>query len=362
MYIAQVTPRYHPYIGGVETVVKQISEEMIKQGHQVDVLTVDPLNNSPVIEDVNGVTVKRFSQNGVFYFSRSLVNYLKNNFHRYDIVHAHNLHTFVPHMALSSAKQIKGCKLVMTGHYHGRGKTRLSSLLLRLYRPFIKNFLAKAHAVTSVSHFEADLINKHFGVPAQKITVIPNGVSYDDLINAEPYDKTGICLLIVSRQEKYKNIHLVIQAMPYLPADFRLLIIGEGPYRHQLEKIAAKLNLGNRVNFLGRLKNEEVYRWYKTCDLVLNFSRLESFGLTVIEGLVAGKPVLINSSTALSELAELLKNVKAVEADRISPKEIANYIAQSVKMPCAKQNLSEYQWNNISLQYCNFYQWMVVNS
>lgn len=355
MRIAEVTPRYHPYIGGVETVVKQISEEMIKQGHQVDALTIDPLNNNPELEVINGVTVRRFSQNTTYYYSLPLLNYLKNNCHRYDLVHAHNLHTFIPHLTVSAIKQFKKCKLVITGHYHGRGKTQLSNLLLRFYRPFVENFLSEVHAITCVSHFEAELIKKHFCISPQKIIVIPNGVAYNEIINANPYDKTGVYLLVVSRQEEYKNIHLVIRAMPYLPAYYRLFIIGEGPYRHQLENITEELNLGNRVAFLGRLKNEEVYRWYKTCDLVLNLSRLEAFGLTVIESLVAEKPILINNSTALSELAILFENVKAIEADRISPKQIANYIAQLVNMPYVRQNLGEYQWNYISNKYCQFF-------
>jgi len=356
MRIAQVTPRYHPYIGGVETVVKEISEDMIKQGHQVDILTVDPMNNFPKLEIVNGVTVRRFPQTGIFYYSLQLFSFLKKNCHRYDVVHAHNLHSFIPHMAASAVKQFKGCKLVITGHYHGRGKTHLSTFLLRLYRPFIKNFLSKAHGIACVSNFEAKLISKHFGISLQKIIVIPNGVAFNNIKIAKPYEKPGTCILIVSRQEEYKNIHLAIQAMPYLPEDFQLVIIGEGPYRRELEKITTELNMSNRVLFLGRLQNEEVYRWYKTCKLVLNFSRLEAFGLTVIEGLVAEKPILINNSTALSELAVRFKNIKTVEAELLSPKQLSQYIVQMARQEYEEQNLDEYKWFNISNSYLKYFE------
>lgn len=361
MRIAEITPRYHPYIGGVETVVKQISEEMIKQGHQVDVLTVDPLNNLPASEDINSIRVRRFPQTGLFCYSLPLLNFLKKNCHHYDVIHTHSLHSFLPYMAASAVKQFKECKLVITGHYHGRGKTPLTTLLLRLYRPFIKNFLSEAQGISCVSHFEAKLISNHFDISSKKIIVIPNGVAFYNIKIATPYAQRGTCILIVSRQEEYKNIQLAIYAMPYLPEDFRLVIIGEGPYRHQLEKITTELNLGNRVAFLGRLKNEEVYRWYKTCNLVLNLSRLEAFGLTVIEGLVAEKPILINNSTALGELATLFKNVKAIEADRISPRQIADNITQLVKKPYVEQDLAEYQWDDISLKYCQFFKEICTN-
>ncbi|WP_338827362.1 glycosyltransferase family 4 protein [Neomoorella thermoacetica] len=253
MRIVQVSPRYHPYIGGVETVVKQISEEFVRQGHKVEVLTIDPGGRLQEVDELNEVIIRRFKPTGPYCYSKPLMKHLSENALQYDVIHAHNLHTFIPHMVVQATRAIKGPKLIVTGHYHGKGKTPLSTIFLRLYRPLIKGFLRQVDGITCVSNFEAGLIKKHFGIPDNKIAVIPNGIMLEDIRKAQPFHVTRHHLLIVSRLEKYKNIHLAIRAMPYLPDDYRLIIIGEGPYRPHLEKLAANLDLKERVAFLGRL-------------------------------------------------------------------------------------------------------------
>ncbi|OIQ59001.1 glycosyltransferase family 4 protein [Neomoorella thermoacetica] len=351
MRIVQVSPRYHPYIGGVETVVKQISEEFVKQGHKVEVLTIDPGGRLQEVDELNEVIIRRFKPTGPYCYSKPLMKHLSENALQYDVIHAHNLHTFIPHMVVRATRAIKGPKLIVTGHYHGKGKTPLSTIFLRLYRPLIKGFLRQVNGITCVSNFEAGLIKKHFGIPDNKIAVIPNGIILEDIKKAQPFHVTGHNLLIVSRLEKYKNIHLAIRAMPYLPDDYRLMIIGEGPYRPYLEKLAANLDLKERVAFLGRLPNEEVYRWYKTCDLVINLSNLEAFGLNVIEGLAAGKPVLVNNKTALAELSQLFDGVTSVDACNMKPEELACLIKKCISMPLVPPDLKKYKWKIIAKRY-----------
>lgn len=355
MRIVQVSPRYHPYIGGVETVVKQISEELVRQGHKVEVLTIDPGGRLQEVDELNEVIIRRFKPTGPYCYSKPLMKHLSENALQYDVIHAHNLHTFIPHMVVQATRAIKGTKLIVTGHYHGKGKTLLSTIFLRLYRPLIKGFLRQVDGITCVSNFEAGLIKKHFGIPENKIAVIPNGIMLEDIKKAKPFPVTGHHLLIVSRLEKYKNIHLAIRAMPYLPEDYRLVIIGEGPYRPHLEKLAANLNLKERVVFMGKLPNEEVYRWYKTCDLVLNLSNLEAFGLNIIEGLAAGKPVLVNNKTALAELSQLFDGVTSVNACGLKPEELASYIMQCITEQSISNDLGEYKWEGIAQRYLRYY-------
>lgn len=75
MIIAQVCPRYYPFIGGVETYVKETSERLVKRGFVVDVLTTDPTGRLPSEEIINNVKVKRFrswAPNENYHFSRAL--------------------------------------------------------------------------------------------------------------------------------------------------------------------------------------------------------------------------------------------------------------------------------------------------
>jgi len=95
--IAFVTPRYSPYIGGVETHIKEVSERLAKIGFSITVLSTDPLGILPKEEKINGVYVRRFkswASYEAYYFSRNLKEYLVRNSRDYDLIHAHSYHAF----------------------------------------------------------------------------------------------------------------------------------------------------------------------------------------------------------------------------------------------------------------------------
>ncbi len=354
MKIAQVTPRYYPNIGGVEKFVKKISEELVKKGHDVDVLTADAQGKTFTESDFNGVIIKRFPPSGPFHYSSALYNYLIINGKNYNLIHAHSFHTLLP-LLCARAKEKGDFKLVLMGHYHGKGRTPLTSFLLQAGRFWFARNYQKADLLLCHTEYEKKLLVDHFKLTETKIKIIPSGAAVDEIRSADPFAKTGKILLIVSRLEKYKNVHLAIRAMPYLPEDYQLVVIGDGPYRKQLERLAANLGMNSRVKFTGRLSDEEIYRWYKTCDLVLNLSDLEAFGLTVIEGLAAGKPVLVNDRTALGELARRFEGVTAVEVERISGTELAGAIRGRMKMQHCIIDLSEYKWDVIAERLSDYY-------
>lgn len=355
MRIAQVAPCYYPYIGGVEKVVQKISEEMVKEGHLVDVLTADSTQKDAKLL-LNGVVIKRFPPSGPYHYSRMLYKYLKENGNIYDIIHAHSFHTLLPLLCVKALENGRDFKLVLMGHYHGQGRTPFTSFLLQISRPVFAKVYKKAALVLFLTEYEKRLLRNHFHLDEYKTKLISNGVAIEEIKAAEPYCDLWRTLLIVSRLEKYKNIHIGIKAMSYLSDEYRLVIIGEGPYRPELEKLANKLGLIKRVIFINRLQNEEVFRWYKTCDLVLNLSSLESFGLTVIEGLAAAKPVLVNNRTALAELARRFEGVTAVDAEKMTSQELGAAIEKRINTQFSTPDLHEYRWNIIAERLIDYYQ------
>lgn len=348
MKIAQVCPRYYPYIGGVETVVKMLSERLVQRRIEVEVLSQDPSGQYQASETINGVIVRRFKTGPLGldlpFVSGTLREYLKENSNKYDILHTHKYHDFP---ALYAVREKKGGKLVFNAHYHGRGHNFLTSLLLIPYHPIGKVIFEKTNKIVCVSEFEKVLIQSHFSIPTQKLIVIPNGVNIDEIARAKPFPFGGRLILYVGRLEKYKNVHMAIKAMPYLPAEHKLMIIGNGPYKGKLLQLIEKLQLTNRVQILSGLRNEEVYSWYKTCDLALNLSSQEAFGLTVIEGLAAGKPVIVNNKAALAELATKFDGVYAVNAQALSPEQLAKQLAVGYESEVQAADLAEYSWDSI---------------
>jgi glycosyltransferase involved in cell wall biosynthesis len=348
MKVAQVSSGYYPHIGGVETVVKEMSERLARNNFEVEVLTQSRSVASPVTETLNGIVVRRFKTGPLgldFPFLKgTLRKYLKENSNKYDLIHVHGYHSFSP---LYAAWAKGRNKLVFNPHYHGIGHNLVMTLLLKPYHHIGKVAFEKADKIVCVSETEKSAIQKHFSVPDGKITVIPNGVDQAIISQATPFPLDGRILLYIGRLEKFKNIHLAIQAMAYLPIKYKFMIVGNGPYKGKLLELIEELHLAHRVQILSGLSNEEIYRWYKTCDAVINLSSQEAFGLTVIEGLAAGKAVIVNNKMALAELAAKLDGVYTVEAEKLSFRQLAERIVRTCESKVSLADLSEYSWDAI---------------
>lgn len=101
-----------------------------------------------------------------------------------------------------------------------------------------------------------------------------------------------VSLLFVGGILCWKGLDLAVQALALLPKGVSLTIIGEGPDEHLLRKEIKRLNLTNRVHFLGRLPHAEVLTHYRKYDLFMYPSLHDSGSFTVLEAMASGLPVI----------------------------------------------------------------------
>jgi glycosyltransferase involved in cell wall biosynthesis len=300
MKILQVCPKYHPDTGGVEEHVKNISERLAKK-FEVSVFTTDPTGKLSKEELVNHVKVTRFrswAPREAYYFSATLKKHLAKYSNSFDIVHAHN------YGALSAlyAAQTKGKnKLVFTPHYHGTGHTFFRALLHKPYKFLGKTIFEKADKIVCVSNYEKGLIVNNFKVDKEKVVVIPNGINLEEFKGLKRVKKSFKTVLCVGRLEKYKGIQYLIEVLRLLESDVVLEIVGKGPYKENLVKLAKKLNVLERVKFLQELPRSELLQMYANADVFVLLSKHEAYGLSVAEALCAGTPCLVANASALTE-------------------------------------------------------------
>lgn len=296
MRIAQVCPRYRPYIGGVETHVEELSKRLVRRGHEVTVISTDPSGKLPESETIDGVKVMRFpafAPGDAYYLSTGLRSYMKSA--EFDVVHAHGYHAF-PALFAASAK---APKFIFTPHYHGRGHTPLRDFLLKPYAYFGKRIFERADRVICVSEFEKSLVCRDFKCDG-KAVVIPNGVNKAEFKGLEPFPKGLKVILYVGRLEEYKGVQYAIRAMPFLPF-YRLLVIGKGPYKEALMNEAAGTGIKDKIGFMADRPRADLLRWYATADVFVMLSTAEAYGITVAEALTAGVPCIVANGSALSE-------------------------------------------------------------
>ncbi|RLM57156.1 glycosyltransferase family 1 protein [Halobellus sp. Atlit-31R] len=344
MKILQVTPRYPPQSGGVETHVKEISERLVERGHQVTVVSADAGAEGERRERRNGVVVRRFrsvAPNGAMHFCPQIAVAVRRS--DGDVVHAHNYHSFPLFFAALGAGDRK---FVVTTHYHGGSASSVRDRLLSLYRPFGRWAVRHADEVIAVSEWERDELESDFGVDA---TVIPNGVDVERFAEAEPVEREWPYLLTVGRLEEYKGVQHVIRAMTELP-DYDLLIAGSGPYREELEKVTREEGVEDRVEFLGYVDDEELPGLYAGAEVYVTMSEFESYGMTVAEALAAGTPCVVRDTGGLSDWTEtagivgltetasrsIVQTVRQLENTSVSPdrniswQEAVNELLQTV--------------------------------
>jgi len=300
MRILQVSPKYSPFIGGVEEHVRNISEQLAKE-HQVTVFATDDSGELPKEEEVNGVLVRRFkcfAPHNAYYLSFEMWNELKKS--EFDIVHGHSYHT----LPLYLSRYAKRARYVVTPHYERYGGTRFRTFLLKLYKPFGRRVFEDADAIIAVSEYERGLLLEDFGGISDKISLIPNGVSLNEFASLQGVAKKEKTILYAGRLEEYKGVQYLVGAMPLLKGDFSLEIIGRGGYQAKLVELVDKLGLRDRVSFHQGLSRQELVQKLAEAGVFVLLSRYECFSIVVAEALAAGTPCIVANTSALKEWAD----------------------------------------------------------
>jgi glycosyltransferase involved in cell wall biosynthesis len=300
MKILQVCPRYYPSIGGVEEHVRNISERLVEK-YDLTVFTTDPSGKLLKEEIVNGVKVKRFKSwapSESYYFSNDLKDELSRVSGCFDIVHAHSYHAFP---SLYSVRAKGNSNLIFTPHFHGTGHTFFRKLLHIPYKFLGKKIFEKADKIICISKYEKNLLVDHFRFDNNKIVLIPNGVNLREFRNLKKQTKNYKVILYVGRLEKYKGVQYLIKALPKMDQDIILEIIGKGPYKNSLIKLARKLNVEQRASFSQDLLRSELLQKYADADAFVFLSKYEAYGISVAEALCAKTPCVVSNSSALKE-------------------------------------------------------------
>jgi glycosyltransferase involved in cell wall biosynthesis len=244
-------------------------------------------------------------------------------------VHAHAYHA-LPALGAAVAKRYP---LVFTPHYHGTGHSRLRTALHRPYRKCGRLLFDRADRVICVSGAEASLVASHFPDVLLKTRVIHNGVDVSAIETAAPYPKSGPVLLSAGRLERYKQVDLTLRALALLPDDHSLVITGRGPASGELEALAERLGVADRVRLLGRVSDEELHRWFRTADAYVTMSSNEAYPLTPLEALVGGARVLASDIPAHHEVASATGGTMEIVRLRSEPERLAAHLQALLLRP-----------------------------
>lgn len=351
--VAQISPRFYPYIGGVERHVQQIGLELVARGVQVDVYTTDPSGRLPRVDAIDGMVVRRFpawAPNSAYFLSVALLRYFARCAGDYDVIHAHDYHALPAMLCLWMAREVPK---VLTPHYHGSSASPFRNLLLRGYKTLSRIALRGTSRIICVSEAEAELLRRDFPGIKSRTVVIPNGVDLEGLKTATPIPLDHPSVLYVGRLESYKNVDLVVRALAHLP-DHSLYLVGDGPHREPLMRLAVQTGVEKRIHPSANVNDRQLYQLYKSVDVVVNLSRFESFGMTAMEAIAAGAPLVLSDIPVFRPYGGTFGGIRLVSADA-TEREVAQAIGEMSRLGRCTRHLSKLSWREIAAQILDVY-------
>jgi glycogen synthase len=375
MRIVLLPSAYAPAVGGVEELTKRLAHHLIALGNEVEIWVHRHPASLPTVEVIEGVTVRRFamslpaaSVDAVWRFGPEAWLSLREmrratRAFKPDLFHVQCFS--VNGVYASALSLLFGVPLVVTL----QGETVMDdndiythSTSLRLG---LRLGLRVAGAVTGCSQFTLTDAVARFGLPADAGMVIPNGVDLGDPEKPVPLDLPfAEFVLGLGRVVKNKGFDLLIDAFHQLGQDrpdIGLVIGGDGAARFELLAKVQAMGLGDRVVLPGKLSRGQVTWAMGHARTFVLPSRVEPFGIVVLEAMSAGLPVVVSIHGGATEIVR--DGVDGLVVDPFDPQAIGAALGRVLDDTPERRRLTEsgharvedYGWGDITERYVTLY-------
>lgn len=363
MKILVLNYEFPPLGGGAAPVSKEIAIQMAKRGHEITVLTMG-YDDLPEFEEFDGIEVYRLPclrkrKNSCmpweqYSYLLAVKKYFRENIKKkeFDVCHAHFV---VPTGEV--AKWIKkkyNIPYIITAHgsdVEGHNQKKYLKIMHRVLRPFWREIVSNSCGTIAPSQHLLDLMRKEFqyGYYPQ----IPNGIDLEyyknqcsDLNNKEHR------ILVMGRIQKFKNVQNVLRAFAKIErGDWKLDILGDGPYREEIERLILELNLNNVVYMAGWVDNgtAEQLEYLSRASVYISASQFENCPMSVLEAIASNcYPLLSDISAHRQIVSEDKFFFETNNIDMLALK-LESVILQNIMR--SEIDVSRYEWNNVIPQY-----------
>lgn len=324
MKIAFLTWEYPPNIaGGAGVVADNVVSQLSKLGHKVFVFVPKLENCFESHNSIENTSIKIIKVPLLRFFKLKIISYAFNlnlwylffkvKYNGFDVVISNGYVDFL----LSKLCTNKSVRVAIVHH--------LCIDVRRLLKPKIidslsnmgneENFtiimekiiIKKADYIFTVSNTTKNKLKEEYNVNDIKIFVFPNGIKWRNIedLSLNNKNKDKLKLLFVGRLEERKGLLFLINSLAIYKRKFKekffLNVVGSGDidkYKTNIEK----LNLDKEIIFRGYLSDEELNNYYRSSDIFIIPSQMEGFGLTILEALQFGIPIIGTNRGAIPEI------------------------------------------------------------
>ena len=362
MKILVLNYEYPPIGGGAAPVSKDLAKELVKKGHTVTVLTMKygELPQHYIEEGVEVFRLPCFRKNKSSCSPLEQFSYLvavrkfmasHEEIQNYDVCHVH----FVIPTA-EVARYIKRkykIPYIITAHgsdVEGHNRKKQMLLMHRVLRRSWRKIVSDSYCTISPSMYLMERMMTNF--PAGQYKFIPNGIDYELFCELNEFSGKEKRILVMGRIQKFKNVQFIIKAFSNIEMyeDWKMDIVGDGPYKKEIEKLICECRLENRINMIGWLdnKSEKLLEHLCKASIYVSASQFENCPMSVIESTVAGCYPLVSDIPAHRQiLSEENLFSLSNEKDLISKLEKRMALGETNYI----SDMKKFDWKNIVVQY-----------
>jgi len=375
--IAVFASAFHPHVGGVEELCRQLALEYRRQDHAVVILTNRWPRSLPDHEVIDGIVVRRLAFRAPDAGLKSQITYHLTQGWVVDevcriltaagteVIHVQCVGAN-GYYASIAAEQLS-LPLVVT--LQGELSMDATGLFERsaFARSTLRKCLRDADAVTACSRQTLGEAERWFGgeLFGDRGSVIYNGIAIEDAKTA-PFSHHRPYVLAIGRHVPQKGFDLLLRAFARLVADpginQDLILAGDGTEHASLVALAHELSLGDRVRFTGRVDHATAMKLFAGCLFFVLPSRHEPFGIVNLEAMAAGKAVVATRVGGVPEIVH--DNVNGL----LVPPEDETRLAQAISTLAGSETLREsmgtaaaqharrFEWSKIAAEYLHCYE------
>lgn len=316
--------KYSPAeFGGIERVVRELLVELSRSCPKISIECYCYSKHAPARGGVSGVTLRQHRTTVVVASAPISLQMLRawwSDRRRPDIVHLHLPNPWAALLVLA----LPTTAAIMVS-LHATSTRR--SILQGLHNALTRRILERADAI--VVSARANARSAQLAPYINKVMIVPYGIDASRIDGPQVTSQCVIAepcqVLFVGRFVYYKGLDTLLAAAPHING--KLVLLGNGPLLKRLQLEVAKQNLANKVRFVQGASDATLAQYLRACSVLVlpSSSPSESFGISVIEAMASGKPVVVsNLGTGLDEI------VRESNSGLIVPPRDSHALAQAV--------------------------------
>jgi len=359
MKIAEVVSSFYPNVGGIENSVFFLSEELVKLGHEVHVIT---LNGKTTHDTLNGIHVHRLKRliHLPLIAQKQFDIARMRGCKKFDIVHIHSTEPICLQEFLIS-KYLEGKPTVVTLFsiggwlHHPHRRIRMTA---GPYEKFALRLMKKADAFHVKNERDKATLIK-LGFDLRRIFLVPDGVpkyAFDDFDGSTFRRKYGLInkkiVLYVGRLHHAKGIHILVRAMSrvvrYMPDAVAVLVGKDIDMRSKIVSDANSLGIQDQIVITGYISEEEKFQAYSACDVLVLpslYDLVEAYSIVISEAWAQKKPVIASAVGAIPH--RIKSGVDGILVPPSNPKILAEAIIEILGNPKKAKTLGSNCHKNV---------------